>query len=254
MEIREEIRLEPLGGGLEIYVTKAYGFTTDAVLLADFAAPNAVESACDLGTGCGVIPLLWQKAGGPRRTVGVELQPEACGLAERSVARNGLEDKIRIANADLRYLPCQWKGGFDLVVCNPPYFKSLPKSPDFRRAAARTEGLCTLTDVTRAARRLLRPGGRFCLCQRPDRLADLIDCLRACELRLRRLQFVSHSPDKPPFLLLAEAGAGPGFTLLPHLFLQTDGRPTAAYRRIYRDFFPDQDDEPGGPYGTHKQR
>ena len=241
MDTIESTRLEHLGSGLRIYITGAYRFTTDAVLLADFAAPSSRDAACDLGTGCGVIPLLWHKRGGPRRTVGVEIQPEACLLAERSVALNGLADKIRIVNADLRYLPADWNGGFDLIACNPPYFQSSPKSPDFRRAAARSEGLCTLLDVTRAARRMLRPGGRLCLCQRPDRLADLTDCLHACELRLNRLRFVSHRPDKPPFLLLAEAGSKAGFTLLPHLFLEKDGQPTPEYLRIYRDFYPDQD-------------
>ena len=239
MNTHEQIRLEPLGGGFHIYVSKAFGFTTDSVLLADFAAPAPADAACDLGTGCGIIPLLWHKKKGPRRTVGVELQPQACRLAEDSVRRNALEDKVQIANADLRYLPSGWQGGFDLVACNPPYYRSSPKSPDSRRAAARAEGACTLLDVTQAARRLLRPGGRFCLCQRPDRLADLIDCLQACELRLSRLQFVSHSADKPPFLLLAQADSRMDFTLLPHLFLEQDGQPTPAYRRIYRDFFPE---------------
>ncbi|HIZ83986.1 MAG TPA: methyltransferase [Firmicutes bacterium] len=239
MKKSDAIRLEPLGGGLEIYISGACSFGTDAVLLADFAAPKPGDAACDLGTGCGIIPLLWQKGSGPAHTVGVEIQPEACLLAERSVDRNGCGDRIQIANADLRYLPAEWKGGFDLITCNPPYFTDkFRKSPDPLRAAARTEGMCTLWDVLSAAERLLRPSGRFCFCQRPGRLEEAMRGLVRAGLYLNRLRFISHRPEKPPFLFLAEAGRRPGFSLLPHLFLETDGEPSAEYKRIYRDFFP----------------
>lgn len=238
MEQTAGIRLEPLGGGLHIYIDKKCNFGTDAVLLADFSSPGSQDRTLDLGTGCGVIPLLWHKERGPLCTIGVEIRPEVCEMAKASVRLAGLDQRIEIVNADFRFLPAQWRGGFDLIACNPPYFPADgAKSPHAARAAARSEGSCRLADVVRTARRLLRPEGRFCLCQRPERLEELTHCLRREGLRLTRLRFVSHSREKAPFLILAQAGRTGTCALLPHLFLTEGGQPSAEYRRIYKDFF-----------------
>ena len=45
-------KLEPLGNGVEIYVNEFYHFSTDTILLADFAKPKRNTKAVDLGTGC----------------------------------------------------------------------------------------------------------------------------------------------------------------------------------------------------------
>ncbi len=47
---------------------KKFTKAVDALLLAEFAAPKPREAACDLGCGCGIIPLMWF-AGGRRLTV-----------------------------------------------------------------------------------------------------------------------------------------------------------------------------------------
>ncbi len=55
------IHLEPLGNGMEIFVSDSYHFSTDTILLADFSQPANGKRCADLGTGCGTIPLLWLK-------------------------------------------------------------------------------------------------------------------------------------------------------------------------------------------------
>ena len=66
------------------------------------------------------------------------------------------------------------QGKYDFVACNPPYFTAGPQSPDPVRAAARHTVTCTTEDVAQCARRALRDGGRFVLCQRPDQLVDVL--------------------------------------------------------------------------------
>lgn len=96
-------RIEPLGGGLEIIVSDDHIFGTDAVLLSDFAAVKSKETACDLGTGCGIIPLLWCKKQTGHITA-VDIQKKACSQLERSLERNSLKDRITVINGDLREL------------------------------------------------------------------------------------------------------------------------------------------------------
>ena len=51
--------MEQLAPDLSVCITRDHRFGTDAFLLSDFAAVRRKDLACDLGTGCGIIPLLW---------------------------------------------------------------------------------------------------------------------------------------------------------------------------------------------------
>ena len=137
--------LEPLGNGVEIYVNEFYHFSTDTILLADFANPKRNSKAVDLGTGCGTIPFLWSRNSKNTEIYAVEIQSEACALAEKSRARNGFEN-IKIINADLKELKGVLPFGyFDLVCCNPPYKLSGSgiRNPDNEKLLARHEESCS---------------------------------------------------------------------------------------------------------------
>ena len=98
----KNLHLEPLGGGIEIYVSDSYHFSTDTILLADFSRQTGAKRCADLGTGCGTIPLLWLK-NEPRLTVdAVEIQEQACALLQKSIEHNKLENRLTVHCADLR--------------------------------------------------------------------------------------------------------------------------------------------------------
>ena len=217
-------RLEPLGDGLQLVVSPAHGFSIDAILLADFAAIRKTDKACDLGTGCGIIPLLWCK-GESGLITAVDLQETACSQLEKTLVLNGLEDRVTVVRADLREKhPALPAGAFDLVTMNPPFFAAGTGKDSAAQSdhLARQETACTLEDAAMAAARLLRFGGRFCLCHRPERLTDVLCTLRAHKLEPKRLRFASHSAETAPFLLLVEArrGGKPGLRLEAPLVLQ----------------------------------
>ena len=67
--------------------------------------------------------------------------------------------------------------------------------------------------------RLLRDGGRFAVCHRPQQLARVLAALTAARLEPKRLQFVKQAPDAAPWLFLCEAQKNrrPGLTVLPDL-------------------------------------
>jgi tRNA1(Val) A37 N6-methylase TrmN6 len=209
-------RVENLGGGVSLWVSAAHTFGTDALLLSQFAAPRERERTCDLCAGCGIIPLLWfREGGGPAKAVAVDIQPTAVELMAKSKELSHL-DSFHPLEADLRgldgLLPCE---GFDLVTCNPPYYRRGSGHASEKEAAraARHETLCSLEDVVTAAGKLLRFGGRFCLCHIPARLADVLIILRAHNLEPKRLQFCQSREDKAPWLFLVEAKKG----AKPHL-------------------------------------
>lgn len=238
-------RVETLGGGIFIHISREHRFGTDAFLLASFSQAKKGEKACDLCSGCGIVGLLWQREeeNRPESTYCVELQKEAVALLERSVQQSGLSERVFPIEKDLRALTGRDIpiGSFDLCACNPPY-KAAGRgllSERAEKAAARHELFCPLNDLCRMAARLLRTGGRFCLCQRPERLCDIFAAMRESGLEPKRLRMVQKRPDTAPWLVLIEGrrGGNPFLTVEPPLIIQDEsGAFSAELRRIYRLF------------------
>jgi tRNA1(Val) A37 N6-methylase TrmN6 len=234
-----EYKIENLGNGISLCVTKEHTFGTDALLLSDFAAPKRTETACDLCAGCGIVPLLWFREQPPRHAYALEIQTEAVALMEQSAALSGLTaftpllGDLREANVHIA------PSSLDLITCNPPYRAEGTGVPSARPHArtARHETRCTLDDVFAAAKRLLRFGGRICVCQLPERLSDVITAMRVHRIEPKRLRLCQARPGKPPWLVLIEGklGANPGgLTVEPTFLLEENGRPTPQAQALYR--------------------
>lgn len=239
----QNIHTEPLGNGINVYVSQSYHFSTDTILLADFSKPIGRKRCADLGTGCGTIPLLWCRNNKGLEIAAVEIQQNACTLAQKSVELNNLQDNIKVINSDLKdlkgKLPC---GYYDLVVCNPPYKISGSgiKNPDAAKLVARHETECTLDDICECASRLLQFGGRFCICQRPERLPDVMESMRKFAIEPKTLRMVQQRRTKAPklFLLEGRRGGNRGFlNVLPTLFIENEnGGFSDEMIKIYGDY------------------
>ena len=201
-------RLENLGGGYFAAVGGVHTFGTDALLLADFAAPKKSDAVCDLCSGCGIVPLLLLKKQLCCEISAVEIQKDACELIEAGVRASSAEKKISVINHDLRSLKAVLPANsFSLITVNPPYY-SVGSGPDCttpEQQAVRSESCCTVADIAGCASRLLKSGGRMCLCHKPERLADVICALREKKLEPKRLRFVAKSANEAPWLFLLEA-------------------------------------------------
>ena len=231
----------PVYGDTVTAVDDTHRFGTDAMLLSHFAMPCSGENVCELGTGCGAIALRLAAGGQPSAVHGVDIQPAAIELAQLGADRFTGEPKLTFAVGDWHdpraIAPA---GTYRRVVCNPPYFPphSGPTNADAASTVARHEREDTLDSLCAAAAWLLTSGGRFFLCHRPERLADVLSALRAHHLEPKRLQAVQKRGDTAPWLFLLEAkkDARAGLSWLPPLVLYTDeGEPTPALRAIYRE-------------------
>ena len=232
-----EVKREHLGR-LHICVSDAHRFGTDAFLLAAFSRYQARDVACDLGTGCGIIPLVMERHMPPRQIYGLDIQPEAIRLLEQTVAENRLTNLTPVLG-DLRTL---WADApleqCTLVTCNPPYKAQgagMESAGDAARIA-RHELLCDISDVCGSAARLLRFGGRFCLCNRPERLCDVLCAMRSAGIEPKRLRFVAKHPDTAPWLFLVEGkkGAKPFLQVEPTLAVRQGDGVTPELEAFYR--------------------
>ncbi len=238
-----EYAIEQVGGGVEVCVTPQHTFGTDSFLLSYFAAPKKHETACDLGSGCGIIPLLWfrDKEKMPRHAYSVDVQQQAVDQARISVERSGLTQQLTVVHQDLCTLRTLNGGTVDLVTCNPPYKAAntgLISRQDSDKIA-RHETLCTLDDVCACAARLLRFGGRLCMCQLPERLVDVLEAMRRNRIEPKRIRFVQQRWNTAPWLILVEGkrGAKPFLTADPPLLLQNeDGTTSPEMCRVYSSY------------------
>jgi len=209
-------------------------------LLADFAAPRGAKKLCDLCAGCGIVSLLWSADGVSRLIDAVEIQSEAAHLIRLASEYNRLPG-LHAIETDLRTLDASHNGTYDLVACNPPYKKSGTGAVS-RESAARTakhETLCTLEDAVSAGARLLKNGGRLCICHRPERLADLITLMKAFKIEPKRLRFVQQRVNTRPWLFLIEGKkcAKPGLFAEPTLIVENGiGEYSHEMSEIYNKF------------------
>lgn len=213
VKLLENERIDDLErNGLKIIQNeKLFCFGMDAVLLSGFLTVQKGESAVDLGTGTGILPLLIYAKTQAESITGLEIQDISFDMARRSVALNSLEEKIKIVHGDIKDADSLFgKSVFDVVTCNPPYIKadSGIVNPGSYKAIARHEILCTFDDVAKQSASLLKPGGRLYLVHRPERLTEIFETLKKYRLEPKRMKTVHSYKDTPATMVLIEAVLG----------------------------------------------
>ncbi|MBR5134965.1 MAG: methyltransferase [Clostridia bacterium] len=233
-----DFTFESIGGGLSVAVNDSCRVSQDGLLLADFAAPLSSDRACDLGTGNGILPLRWCRREPPVHITAVERERDPFALLCAGIEKHDLSARITP-------LCCDWNDeaampsahSMTLVTCNPPYFPfagSRPSPDPVRDAARREDSPDLLARLCASAARLLDDDGRFCLCHRPERLADVLASLREAGLTPVKLQFVQSQEATAPWLFLCEAKRRGVLRVLPPLITARRGTHTAVYKRLYR--------------------
>lgn len=235
--MEQKLKREPLGNGFFVNVSRHHTFGTDAVLLSHFATPKKRDTLVDLGTGCGIIPLLMLRDGRLKSAVGVDISHEATDLANKTVAELELKN-FTVVNSDLKDLKGKVEFGcHTLVTCNPPY--KAPgaglKNPDEVEMVARHEVACTLEDIISVGAKLLQTGGRFCMCHRPERLAELISLMSRYKVEAKRLRLVCQRKGEEPWLVLVEGrrSGNVGLRIEPTLYVEENGEFSEEMIKIY---------------------
>lgn len=195
--------------GFKIYQSKDYfKFSLDSLLLANFVEFNFTDKlVLDLCTGNAPVPIILSE-NKKIKIYGFELQKEIYELAVKSIKVNQINN-VEIINDDvknsLNYFP---GNNFDIVTCNPPYFKYTKNSiinENEIKSIARHEIKITLEDIIKIATKQLKAKGKFYIVHRSDRLIEIINCLNKYNFGIKKLQFVYSSIDANSSMVLIEA-------------------------------------------------
>lgn len=194
---------------LKIVQNKNYfNFSLDSILLPNFVElTKSNKKILDLCTGNAPIPLVLSTKTNAK-IYAVEVQKEIFELAEDSIKMNGLEDKIILINDDVKNIVNNFETDtFDIITCNPPYFKKGEKSilnENEIKSIARHEIKIELEDVIKISRKLLKNGGSLNIVHRTDRLIEIIDIMKKNNIEPKRIRFIYPKVGKESNLVLID--------------------------------------------------
>ena len=231
-----------LGYDLKIYQNSSYfSFSLDSIILANYANIRLRDkNIVDFCTGNGVIPLIISNRT-KNNIVGVEIQEKLAELATKSVDYNKLDDRITIYNEDVKEFSQKHLNEFDLVLCNPPYFKIEENSSfneSYEKKIARHEVLFNLEDLCECCKKVLKDNGNLCIVHRTDRLMEILEIFRKHNIVPKKIRFVYENISKESTLVLIEAQKCGSVGLKvesPIILYNLDGSMTYEYKSIQEE-------------------
>lgn len=202
-----------------------YRFSIDAPILASFVKVKKGERLIELGTGNGVILIiLGKKYPHLEELWGIEIQRELFELAQKNISLNGISDRIRVIEGDVREIERYFSPqSFQVVISNPPYYPTSSGriNPEDKKAMARHEILGTIEDFLNAAFYLLKEKGRCYFIYPQKRAVTLLVEMRKRRLEPKKIRFVHPKPKEEAKMVLVEGikGGKEGLVVEPPLYI-----------------------------------
>ena len=217
-----------------------FNFSLESVMIPRFCVLKNNMKIIDFCTGNAPIPMILSTLT-DSNIIGVELQKEIYNLAVQSIKINNLEDRITLLNMNvLDIFNVYETDSFDLITCNPPYFRVNEFSNlnnNMIKSIARHEIEIKLEDICRISKKLLKNNGSLVLVHRTDRLSEIINMLLKYNLQPKRIRFLYPKEQENSNLVLIDArkNGNIGLKVLPPLICHNmDGSYTKEVLDMFR--------------------
>lgn len=201
-----------------------FNFSLDSVLLPNFVTINQkISKILDIGCGNAPIPLILSTKT-KSKIIGVEIQKNVYDLAVETIKINGKQDQIEIINADINDLYKTFQtDSFDVITCNPPFFKYLETSnlnKNDYKSIARHEIKLNLEQLFLICKKLLKNNGVVAIVHRPERFVEVVEVMKKNNIEPKKVQFVYPKKNMDANIMLIEGSKNgkPGLKILPPLY------------------------------------
>lgn len=205
-----------------------FNFSLDSVLLPNFVTINKkIDNILDIGCGNAPIPLILSTKTDAHIT-GVEIQKKVYDLALDTININKKEKQINIINMDINdYYKKIETDSFDVITCNPPFFKYIETSninKNDYKTIARHEVKLNLNQLFTIAKKLLKNNGVIAIVHRPERFVEVIEEMKKNNIEPKKVQFVYPKKNMEANIMLVEGSKNgkPGLKILPPIYTHRD--------------------------------
>lgn len=233
-------RLLNFGDNVIFQDDEAFLFSLDSVILANFVSIRLTDkNIVDLCSGNAPIPMLLSfrtKA----NILGVELQKDIYDLGYESIISNKMDKQIGFVNYDIKNLVDEkYEGKYDVVTCNPPYFKYKEGSlinQNKNKMIARHEVCTNLEEVIKISSYILKTNGTMALVHRPERLMEILFLMRKYNIEPKKMRFVYPKEDRDANMVLIEGSKNGkiGLRMLaPLIIYNNNGDYTEEVRKMF---------------------
>lgn len=164
-----------------------FRINTDTMALGNFMEILHKDTVLDMGTNNGAL-LLYASLLKPKKLIGLEINEKALELAKKNLDENNVTNYELIHGDIITY-----KGDeVDVIVCNPPYFKTKEEDKCLNqfKALAKHESELTLDKLIPSIRRNLKNHGTLYLLFLTSRLEEVMIELRKNRFKVKTLKFV----------------------------------------------------------------
>ncbi len=205
-----------------------FNFSLDSILLPNFVEiTRKTKKILDMCTGNAPIPLILSTKT-DAKIYGVELQKEVYDLAKKTIKINNLDNQIELINDNIKNLKKTFDTEtFDIITCNPPYFKKKEDSiinENKVKSIARHEIEMELEDVMIISKALLKNEGSLVLVHRTDRLIEIIELMKKHNIEPKRMRLIYPKVNMESNLVLIDGrkNGKEGLKILPPLYIHND--------------------------------
>ena len=205
-----------------------FNFSLDSILLPNFVdITKKTKMILDMCTGNAPIPLILSTKT-DAKIYAVELQREVYNLAKETIKINKLDNQIVLINNNIKNLKKIFNTEtFDIITCNPPYFKKKEDSiinENIVKSIARHEIEMELEDVMLISKALLKNEGSLVLVHRTDRLIEIIELMRKHNIEPKRMRLIYPKINTESNLVLIDGrkNGKKGLKILPPLYIHNN--------------------------------
>ena len=197
---KEDLTFDYLPQKKEVHLyqhPKMFRMNTDTGLLGNYLKISFQARVLDIGTNNGAL-LLYASTFPYKELVGIDIQPLAIEIAKMNMELNHVTN-FQLYVKDIQTF--EDPEGFDVIICNPPYFHQQTQNQNKDLALARHDTYLSLQTLFFKVFQLLKNTGVFYFIHRYDRYDEIVNELQHQHLKIVEKKEIYSKPNKPKVVL-----------------------------------------------------
>lgn len=197
---KEELTFDYLPQKKEVHLyqhPKMFRMNTDTGLLGNYLKIPFQARVLDIGTNNGAL-LLYASTFPYKELVGIDIQPLAIEIAKMNMELNHISN-FQLYVKDIQTF--EDPEGFDVIICNPPYFHQQTQNQNKDLALARHDTYLSLQTLFFKVFQLLKNTGAFYFIHRYDRYDEIVNELQHQHLKIVEKKEIYSKSNKPKVVL-----------------------------------------------------